>query len=95
MPLIRSSGLTEAVGDLVWGCTGGRPTPSGQQVQPVNLQMYLPASVTSRLLGDSGESVGVNRYGASADEKTLYREFGITAEAVAAAARASIAKART
>jgi transketolase len=46
-------------------------------------------------VGDSGESVGVNRYGASADEKTLYREFGITAEAVAAAARASIAKART
>ena len=46
-------------------------------------------------VGDSGESVGVNRYGASADEKTLYREFGITAEAVAAAARASIAKARS
>ena len=46
-------------------------------------------------VGDSGESVGVNRYGASADATTLYREFGITAEAVAAAARASIAKARS
>jgi transketolase len=46
-------------------------------------------------VGDAGESVGVNHYGASADEKTLYREFGITAEAVAAAARASIAKARS
>jgi transketolase len=47
------------------------------------------------IVGDAGESVGINHYGASADEKTLYREFGITAEAVAAAARASIAKARS
>jgi transketolase len=39
--------------------------------------------------------VGINHYGASADEKTLYAEFGITAEAVAAVARASIAKARS
>ncbi len=45
-------------------------------------------------VGDAGESVGVNRYGASADEQTLYREFGVTAEAVAAAAKASLAKTR-
>ena len=47
------------------------------------------------VVGDAGESVGINHYGASADEKTLYREFGITAEAVAAAGRSSIAKARS
>ena len=41
-----------------------------------------------------GESVGVDHYGASAAEAVLYKEFGITAEAVAAAAKASIAKAR-
>jgi transketolase len=46
-------------------------------------------------VGDAGESVGINHYGASADEKTLYREFGITAEAVAAAAKASFAKVRS
>jgi transketolase len=45
-------------------------------------------------VGDAGESVGVDHYGASAAEATLYKEYGITAEAVAAAARASIAKAR-
>jgi transketolase len=45
-------------------------------------------------VGDAGESVGVNRYGASADEQTLYREFGVTAEAVAAAAKASLVKTR-
>jgi transketolase len=46
------------------------------------------------LVGDAGESVGINHFGASAAEKTLYKEFGITAEAVAAAAKASLAKAR-
>ena len=38
--------------------------------------------------------VGINHYGASAAESVLYKEFGITAEAVAEAARASIAKTR-
>jgi transketolase len=45
-------------------------------------------------VGDAGESVGVNHFGASAAEAVLYREFGITAEAVAAAAKKSIARAR-
>ncbi|HVT68815.1 MAG TPA: transketolase [Trebonia sp.] len=44
-------------------------------------------------VGDDGMSVGVDHFGASAAESVLYREFGITAEAVAAAAKASIAKA--
>jgi transketolase len=46
-------------------------------------------------VGDAGESVGVDHYGASAAEAVLYKEFGITAEAVAAAAKASIAKAQS
>jgi transketolase len=45
-------------------------------------------------VGDAGESVGVDHFGASASEAVLYKEYGITAEAVAAAAKASIAKAR-
>ena len=45
-------------------------------------------------VGDAGESVGIDHFGASASEAVLYQEFGITAEAVAAAAKASIAKAR-
>jgi transketolase len=43
-------------------------------------------------VGDAGQSVGVDRFGASASEAVLYKEFGITAEAVAAAAKASIAQ---
>ncbi|HEX4831371.1 MAG TPA: transketolase [Trebonia sp.] len=45
------------------------------------------------LVGDAGLSVGINHYGASASEKVLYQEFGITAEAVAEAAKVSIAAA--
>lgn len=47
-----------------------------------------------KLLGDAGRPVSLEHYGASADYETLYREFGITAEAVAAAARESLAAAR-
>ncbi len=46
------------------------------------------------LLGDSGRAVSLEHFGESADYKTLYREFGITAEAVAQAAQESIAAAR-
>jgi transketolase len=45
-------------------------------------------------VGDAGESVGVDHFGASASEAVLYKEYGLTAEAVATAAKASIAKAR-
>jgi transketolase len=45
-------------------------------------------------VGDAGESIGVDHYGASAAAATIYEKFGITAEAVAAAAKSSIAKAR-
>jgi transketolase len=40
----------------------------------------------ARWLGDAGEFVGMTGFGASAPAEVLYREFGITAEAVAAAA---------
>ncbi|MGZ4654195.1 transketolase [Oryzihumus sp.] len=41
-------------------------------------------------VGDAGRIVSLDHFGASADYQTLYREFGITAEAVVAAARDSI-----
>lgn len=44
------------------------------------------------LVGDRGRIVSLDHYGASADADTLFREFGITAEAVAQAARDSIAQ---
>jgi len=46
----------------------------------------------ARWLGDSGEFVGMTGFGASAPAEVLYREFGITAEAVAAAAKRRLAR---
>ncbi|MER6617240.1 transketolase [Streptomyces xantholiticus] len=43
-----------------------------------------------RYVGDAGRIVSLEHFGASADGKVLFREFGFTAEAVAAAARESI-----
>jgi len=43
------------------------------------------------LVGSTGRCVSLEHYGASADYQTIYREFGITAEAVALAAEGSIA----
>ena len=43
-----------------------------------------------RWLGDHGEFVGMSGFGASAPASVLYREFGITPVAVAAAARRAI-----
>jgi transketolase len=48
----------------------------------------------ARWLGDSGEFVGMTGFGASAPAETLYREFGITADAVAKAALRCIARLR-
>lgn len=66
-------------------------------------ESVLPASVTARvsveagsvltwrgIVGDRGRSVGIDHFGASADYKTLFQKFGITTEAVIAAARETI-----
>ncbi|MEP7763119.1 transketolase [Sanguibacter sp. 25GB23B1] len=71
-------------------------------------ESVLPASVKARvsveagiaqgwreLVGDAGRTVSIEHYGASADFKTLFREFGLTPEAVAAAAKESIAAVST
>jgi len=69
-------------------------------------ESVLPAAVKARVsveaglgltwrpyVGDAGRSVSIEHFGASADYKTLYREFGITTEAVVAAAKESLAAA--
>lgn len=44
-----------------------------------------------RFLGTQGRAVSLEHFGASADYQRLYQEFGITAEAVVAAAKESLA----
>ena len=56
----------------------------------VKARVSIEAGLTMgwrRYVGDSGVSIGIDHYGASADYATLYREFGITTEAVVAAAK--------
>lgn len=43
-----------------------------------------------KLVGDTGKIVSIEHYGESADYKTLFREYGFTAEAVAAAAEEAL-----
>ena len=47
----------------------------------------------SKYVGPYGESVSIEHFGASADYKTLFREFGMTVENVVSAAKSSIKKA--
>ncbi len=67
-------------------------------------ESVLPAAVRARVsieagvpdswrgyVGDAGRSVAIDHFGASADYKTLFREFGITTEAAVAAAKESLA----
>ncbi|MEU1168273.1 hypothetical protein ABZ372_52140, partial [Streptomyces sp. NPDC005921] len=48
-----------------------------------------------RFVGDAGRIVSLEHFGASADARTLFAEFGFTAENVADKARESLAAART
>ncbi|MFF8817741.1 transketolase [Leucobacter sp. NPDC015123] len=67
-------------------------------------ESVLPAAVTARVsveaglslgweryVGDRGRSVSIEHFGASADYVTLFEKFGITTDAVVAAARESLA----
>lgn len=67
-------------------------------------ESILPSEITARvsveagismswdkIVGSRGRSVSIEHFGASADYKTLFREFGMTTEAVVSAAKESIA----
>jgi transketolase len=45
-----------------------------------------------QFVGDAGESVSLEHFGASAAYETLYQEFGLTPERVAQAARNSLVR---
>ncbi|MET0871536.1 MAG: transketolase C-terminal domain-containing protein, partial [Paeniglutamicibacter terrestris] len=70
-------------------------------------ESVLPAAIKARvsveagvaqgwreLVGDAGRIISLDHYGASADYKRLYSEFGITTEAITAAALDSISAAK-
>jgi transketolase len=73
---------------------------------PAYREQVLPGTVRARVsieagialgwrqfVGDAGESVSLEHFGASAAYETLYQEFGLTAERVVQAARSSLVRA--
>lgn len=70
-------------------------------------EALLPAEVRARvsieagiaqgwrdLIGDAGEAISIEHFGASASHTTLFKEFGFTVERVVEAARASVKRVR-
>jgi len=63
----------------------------------VRARVSVEAGITppwKEIVGDAGESVGVDHFGASASYQRLYEEFGLTAEHVAEAAKRSLGNTR-
>jgi transketolase len=79
---------------------GAQESSYQDEVLPPNVRarVSVEAAIASgweKIVGDAGRSVSVEHYGASADYKRIYQEFGITPEAMANAARDSMHDAET
>jgi transketolase len=74
-----------------------QPLAYQQQVIPrgVKARVTVEAGIRmswDRILGDAGEPVSIEHYGASAPAKILFEQFGFTADNVVAKANAALAK---
>jgi transketolase len=68
-----------------------------QQVLPPNVRARVSVEAATSFgwrdfVGDDGECISLEHFGASAPEDVLYEQFGITADRVVAAAHASLSK---
>jgi transketolase len=68
-----------------------------EQVLPTGVKARVSVEAGVRmswrdLIGDAGESVSIEHYGASAPASVLFEQFGFTPDHVVAAARASLAR---
>ena len=82
-----------------WRLFEEQPRAYREQVLPpsVRARVAVEAGIGLtwyRFTGDAGRIVSLEHFGASADAKTLFAEFGFTPENVAAKARESLAAAR-
>ncbi len=86
---------TRVVSLLSWYLFEGQSRSYRERVLPpkVPVRVSVEAGVTlgwERWVGASGRSVGIDHFGASAPWQTLYKEFGVTAEAVVTAVRETL-----
>jgi hypothetical protein len=54
-PIVRAEGTAELMGDIVLDCTGGIPTPPGQQVPPVLIAVNLDTNMSSKVTAVSNQ----------------------------------------
>lgn len=93
--LLEADGVpTRVVSTPCWELFEAQPESYRQTTigkAPVRIAVEAAASFGwERFIGENGVFVGMHGWGASAPADRLYKEFGITAEAVAAAARAKL-----
>jgi transketolase len=75
-----------------WELFAAQPRPYQTSVLAphIKARVSIEAGVTlgwERFIGPNGRAIGLDRFGASAPYETLYRELGLTAEAVVTAVR--------
>jgi transketolase len=92
---LRPGGDQHDVGQLVRDAAQ-HVAALGDTVLPptVSARVAVEAAVAQswyKFVGFTGEIISIEHYGESADDKTLFREFGFTPEAVVAAAERTIA----
>jgi transketolase len=80
---------TRVVSLMSWELFDEQPQSYRDQVLPpsVDARVSIEAGVTlgwCRYVGDHGASIGVDHFGASAPEKVVFQQFGLTKEHVAA-----------
>jgi transketolase len=97
---LAGSGVRARVVSLpCWEAFAAQPAEYRDEVLPpaVRARVSVEAGVTfgwSQWIGDAGEAVGIDRFGASAPGEVVMEKLGITPAGVVAAARRSIEKAR-
>ena len=95
---LRAAPLSRPVSRMVstpcWELFDKQPEAYKAQVigpAPVRVAVEAAASFGwTKFIGENGAFVGMNGFGASAPAEKLFEHFGVTAQAVAAAAKAKL-----
>jgi len=96
--LLHTRGIETRVVSLpCWEWFADQEDSYRQQVLPPDIRARVAVEAASPMgwrewVGEAGEIVALDRYGASGPYEVLYEQFGITAERVAAAAQSSLSK---
>jgi transketolase len=93
--LLEAEGIgARVVSTPCWELFEAQPADyQAQVIGETDVRVAVEAGVRQgwdRFIGEDGAFVGMSSFGASAPADVLYKHFGITAEAVAAAAKAKL-----